>query len=373
MNSNWAFTGNDLNVRTNDAEISFPLDRRSAVKNDKENVSDVGSFYSLRVPSISGRTINTVSMSGSGSASTYVPKSAGLRILIVDDAPSILKMSSAMLRRKGYDVEIAVNGLDALEKINMAVVPFDVVLMDLQMPIMDGLEAMRRIRYKEACGELPSGESDKVYDSGSGMEGFIKDGELEQANRLSCVKSVEPGARVITVEVDAVSKIPILPITNVTGFVTNNLSSYHTDHVGGKLFVSSKSFRSRSCLSERANTGSLTSRSERCRNLFIVGVSACSDSETIEDAFSAGADVFIAKPFTIDSFLQATKLLRDDIAKSLAAGVIVNAGSETGNNENMNAGKYLVGSQSSGQNVSHVTFFDEDDSRASNSNAVEIV
>ena len=59
-----------------------------------------------------------------------------LRVLIVDDSPSILKLSSQMLRRKGFLVEIAENGSIALDMMINA--SYDIVLMDLQMPVMDG-------------------------------------------------------------------------------------------------------------------------------------------------------------------------------------------------------------------------------------------
>jgi len=75
------------------------------------------------------------------------------RVLIVEDEPDIRDLVVHHLKREGYQVSAAASGEEALRQVQAA--PPDLVLLDLMMPAMDGLEVCRRLRQDPATAMLP--------------------------------------------------------------------------------------------------------------------------------------------------------------------------------------------------------------------------
>lgn len=69
------------------------------------------------------------------------------RVLIVDDAALVRAYYRQALERAGYDVDEALNGLEGLEKVLMQ--PFDLAIVDVNMPQMDGMTFIRTLRGKD--------------------------------------------------------------------------------------------------------------------------------------------------------------------------------------------------------------------------------
>ncbi len=155
------------------------------------------------------------------------------RILIVEDAPVNQKVAIAMLRRLGYAPDLVSNGRDAI--VETANHPYDLVLMDCQMPEMDGFEATTAIRNREATtgGRLPIiamtahvMQGDRERCLAAGMDDYlskpIRRDALEQmlTRWLSRLPSTAEKATWPVLDADVLQQLVELEVEGQLGLVT---------------------------------------------------------------------------------------------------------------------------------------------------------
>ncbi|MFO0751531.1 MAG: response regulator [Myxococcota bacterium] len=123
----------------------------------------------------------------------------GRSVLVVEDNPVNQALLAKMLERRGHQATVAPNGADAVDRLQEARGAFDIVLMDIQMPVMDGYEATTVIRMREAQDGMPhmpivavtahamSGEREKCLEAG--MDGYLAK-PVSEAELMSTIDEV---------------------------------------------------------------------------------------------------------------------------------------------------------------------------------------
>jgi PAS domain S-box-containing protein len=113
-----------------------------------------GSTFSAQLWLGLGDANELLAATGDGQSPAQV-RYEDVRVLVVDDQPFNREIAEGLLVRVGIDVHLASNGQEALDIVSSGAEVFDLVLMDVQMPVMDGLTATRAIRNLDAFADLP--------------------------------------------------------------------------------------------------------------------------------------------------------------------------------------------------------------------------
>jgi len=113
------------------------------------------------------------------------------RVLVVDDSLTVRELERKLLAQAGYDVEVAVDGVDGWNAVRAS--RFDLIVTDIDMPRMDGIELVRMIKQDPKLGKLPVmivSYKDREEDRRRGLEagadyyltkGSFHDDTLQQA------------------------------------------------------------------------------------------------------------------------------------------------------------------------------------------------
>ena len=116
------------------------------------------------------------------------------KILIVDDEPNIASMLADVLTDAGYDIDTADNGRDALDAVHRD--PPDLMLLDVQMPVLDGFAVASRLKADPATATIPiimlsamEGRGARVIGLESGAEEYLSK-PFDQAELLARVRNL---------------------------------------------------------------------------------------------------------------------------------------------------------------------------------------
>ncbi|WP_293334991.1 ATP-binding protein [Parvibaculum sp.] len=145
-----------------------------------ESAEDEGSTFIVRLPvRVTKSAASSNAASGGGETIAHPADLGPLKVLLAEDQPVNRKLMAAVMERLGHELAIAENGVEAIRKLREE--RFDIVLMDVQMPLMDGIQATKVIRASdEPWRDIPivaltahamAGHSDTYR--AVGMNGFV--------------------------------------------------------------------------------------------------------------------------------------------------------------------------------------------------------
>ncbi len=128
------------------------------------------------------------------------PESSVRTVMIVDDSVTVRKVTSRLMERNGYEVATAKDGVDAMGQLQD--IRPDVVLLDIEMPRMDGFEVLRSVRRDENLKDLPiimitsrTGEKHKQQAMELGVNEYLGK-PFQEASLLSTIEEVFTRAKV---------------------------------------------------------------------------------------------------------------------------------------------------------------------------------
>ena len=236
----------DVRVEVRDTGSGIPADKLPHIF-DKFTQADssitrkyggtgLGLAISRQLAELQGGTIRAESESGQGSIFTAVipmepalpaenetpaaapvketgAESSQARVLLVEDNIVNQKVVIAVLRKKGYHIDIAGDGKQALALLESAASPYNVVLMDVQMPVMDGMEATRLLRKDKRWDKLPV-----IAMTAHAMNGD-KERCLEAGMNAYIAKPVQPAHLISMIEkhlTPVLPKGPANPLADLT-------------------------------------------------------------------------------------------------------------------------------------------------------------
>jgi len=195
-------------VRRGDRLLGWTVD---ALEGEAELVvKDLGSFLTGRLPAAAavggasidehGRVLCVLDLrelplptSGGAVQETGPDTRPRPRVLVVEDSVGVRELERAVLTAAGYDVDTAVDGLDGAARLSGR--PYDLVLTDIEMPGLDGIELTRRIRAASGWAAVPivvmtslGSDEDRRAGLSAGANAYLLKSEFDQADLVDTIR-----------------------------------------------------------------------------------------------------------------------------------------------------------------------------------------
>jgi two-component system, chemotaxis family, CheB/CheR fusion protein len=163
-------------------------------------------------------------------AATEAPDLSGTTVLVVDDRRDIATLAVQYLEDAGAKADLAFNGMEALERLREG--SFDVLVMDMQMPILDGYETAREIR--ESGSDLPilaltasamKGDREKCIEAGCTAYLSKPVDRMGLLNQVARLKSGRESVRVLVVEDSKMAAMAVSTMLRATGCIVEHAAS----------------------------------------------------------------------------------------------------------------------------------------------------
>ncbi|MGB1540176.1 MAG: response regulator, partial [Rickettsiales bacterium] len=207
-----------LKKASGNRDLKCIIQTEAGMRGDASKYKRLGYEGYLTKPLFSGRVLTVLeeALKGRGIAGALLNRRKGdadnessnllriahakdIKLLLVEDMATNQMVAKTILQSMGCSVDIASNGVEAVAKAKAY--HYEVILMDCQMPVMDGFEATRRIREMEAGGDIPcrpyiiaqtanAMEGDRNNCLAAGMDDYIAKPITKEALQKALLKAV---------------------------------------------------------------------------------------------------------------------------------------------------------------------------------------
>ena len=199
-----------------------------------ESQVGIGSRFTVRLPIKVAGAPEPGEQNGAPLAAKTARKESSLRdarILVVEDNLVNQKIVTTFLRKRGYEVEVAPDGQRGIESLERS--HFNLVLMDIQMPVMDGLEATRIIRSHPKLFSVPivamtahAMQGDRERCLQVGMNGYIPK-PVNAATLINMIEDILESSRMlrdtVSEEVTAANLVPPIDLAEASRLMSDDL------------------------------------------------------------------------------------------------------------------------------------------------------